>query len=161
MSFYSLWGWITEHMSGGVLLIMGGILASLIQISPIKINPWSWLFGAIRHALGVNDLADSIKDVRRYMDEIDSKIDAMQLDLNERQELEGALSARRRILRFNDELLQDMKHSKEMFNNVLDDITSYTNYCETHKGFKNQKVVLAIENVKRVYQNCMIEHDFL
>lgn len=143
MDLLTLWGWITGHMNGGFFLIMGGVLASLIQVSPININPWSWLLRMIRSGLGISELSESVKKLTAQMDEQD------------------ILNARRRILRFNDELLQDIRHSREMFDNVLDDITAYEHYCNQHKDFKNHKVALAIENVNRVYKECMIEHSFL
>lgn len=143
MDLITLWAWITEHINGGVLLIGGGVLASLIQISPVKLNPWSWLFNLIRRGLGLSELSDVVKNLYARMDK------------------EEALNARRRILRFNDELLQDIKHSREMFDSVLDDVTTYEKYCQSNKDFKNQKATLAIENVNRVYKECMKEHSFL
>lgn len=68
---------------------------------------------------------------------------------------------RTRILRFNDEVIRGMDHTKEHFDDVLDDITEYTKYCDTHKEYKNEKAVQAIANVKRVYQKCEEENSFL
>lgn len=68
---------------------------------------------------------------------------------------------RTRILRFNDEVIRGMEHTEEHFNDVLDDITEYTRYCNEHKDFKNEKAVLAIENVKRVYRWCAENDKFL
>jgi hypothetical protein len=68
---------------------------------------------------------------------------------------------RTRILRFNDELIRGDRHTKEHFYDVLDDITEYTQYCRTHKDFKNEKAVMAIANVKRVYQKCEVDNSFL
>lgn len=68
---------------------------------------------------------------------------------------------RTRILRFNDEVIRGMEHTEEHFNDVLEDITEYTRYCNDHKDFKNEKAVLAIENVKRVYRWCAENDRFL
>lgn len=68
---------------------------------------------------------------------------------------------RTRILRFSDEVIRGMHHTEEHFNDVLDDITEYTRYCDTHKEFKNEKAVLAIENVKQAYRWCAENDDFL
>ncbi len=143
MDLLTLWGWITGHMTGGAFLIMGGALASLIQISPIKLSPWTWLLNMIRRGLGLSELSQAVYNLTARMDK------------------DEALNARRRILRFNDELLQNVKHSREMFDNVLDDITTYENYCDKNKDFKNHKATLAIENVNRVYKECMKDHSFL
>lgn len=72
-----------------------------------------------------------------------------------------AKMCRTRILRFNDELIRGERHTQEHFNDVLDDITDYRNYCADHPEFKNEKAVLAISNVQRVYQDCEINNSFL
>lgn len=71
------------------------------------------------------------------------------------------ISCRYRILRFDDEIRHDEKHSKEHFDQILDDITEYEKYCEKNPDFKNNKAVLAIKNIKRIYQNCANEGTFL
>ena len=40
--------------------------------------------------------------------------------------------------------------------NMLDmllDIDEYERFCETHPGYKNNRAVMAIANIKRVYQD--------
>jgi predicted nucleic acid-binding Zn-ribbon protein len=134
---------------------------SLVEVSPIKINPWSVLIKWIAKLLGISDLKTEIVQVRDRMDELEKKIDNMKISEEEKDQLKEALAARRRILRFNDELLLKIKHSKEMFNDILKDITDYDNYCRTHPEFKNRKAVFAEENVARAYQQCMIDNSFL
>lgn len=95
------------------------------------------------------------------MNELDQKMDSVQKDNEERENLKEALESRRRILGFNDELLQGFQHSQEMFGNVLDDITYYDDYCRNHPEFVNQRAILAESNIKRVYQECMEKRIFL
>lgn len=72
-----------------------------------------------------------------------------------------ATTCRYRILRFNDEILHDQKHSKEHFDQILEDITRYEKFCDEHPEYENNKAVLAIENIKRVYKKCSDESTFL
>ena len=72
-----------------------------------------------------------------------------------------ALTWRYRILRFDDEIRHDEKHTKEHFDQILDDITKYEIYCKEHPKFPNNKVVFAIQNIKDVYQKCVKEGNFL
>lgn len=72
-----------------------------------------------------------------------------------------AATCRYRILRFNDEILHERKHTKEHFDQILDDVTRYEKFCAEHPEYENNKAVLAIENIKRVYQNCSNENTFL
>ena len=75
-----------------------------------------------------------------------------------------AVEARRRILQISDELLHedtDRRHSKEYFDQILDDITLYEKYCEAHKDFKNNKAVASITHIKKIYNERLEKKDFL
>lgn len=137
------------------------MVLSLVEISPIKINPWSVLIKWIAKLLGIVDLKTEMVQVRDRMDELEKKIDQMKISEEGKEQLKEALAARRRILRFNDELLLKIKHSKEMFNDILKDITDYDNYCRTHPDFVNQRAVFAEQNVGKAYKKCMEENEFL
>lgn len=73
-----------------------------------------------------------------------------------------AIQCRTRFLRFNDELLLGIKHTKEHFDQILtSDISFYEKYSEEHPEFPNGVAVAAIENIKGAYTKCMQEHKFL
>ena len=76
-------------------------------------------------------------------------------------ELERVRQARQRILRFNDEILFDKRHSKEHFDEILSDIDIYEDYCRTHEDYENNKAILAIATIREVYKDCLKTHDFL
>ena len=116
---------------GGVLFI----LLTIIQLAPIKVNPWSKIARAIGRAMNVE-----------IMDK-----------LNESE----ATDARYRILRFDDEIRHHVKHTEEHFNQILGDIDEYERYCSAHPNYKNSKAVLAIENTRRTYERCRRENSFL
>lgn len=124
---------LPELISSGSLTLVA--VLSLIQIAPIKVNPWSSIARAIGRQLNV---------------ELSEKIDR-----NE------AINARYRIIRFNDEILHGIKHTEEHFNQIIDDIDMYEEYCLEHKNFKNSKAVFAIENCKAIYAKCKAEDTFL
>lgn len=152
---------LLNQLNLGNLSILLFLVLSLIEISPIQINPWSMLVRWLARLLGISDLKTEIVQVRDRMDELEKKIDNMKISGEEKEQLKEALAARRRILRFNDELLQKVRHSKEMFDDILKDITDYDNYCREHPDFINKKAVLSEQNVARAYQKCMEENDFL
>ena len=132
---------------GGFSLLI--ILLGMIKIPHIEINFWKWLgrgFGRV-----IND-------------EVLTQVAGLKKDLDEfkrESELERVRQARQRILRFNDEILFEKRHSKEHFDEILDDINVYERYCREHKEYENNKAVLAISTIKEVYQECMDTHDFL
>jgi hypothetical protein len=137
------------------------ILLTLVEITPIQINPWSMLARWISKVQGIDSIKTDIEKVSGRIDEVEGKIDDLKISQQDKDELKDALAARHRILRFNDELLSNQKHSKEMFDDILKDITNYDKYCREHPNFKNRKAVLSEENVVRVYQDCLRTHDFL
>ena len=95
--------------------------------------------------------------VRASIDALRTELDKMKTSEDERE----AKNARRRILRFNDELLRKVDHSKEYFDDILSDVDTYEEYCEHHHGFQNGKAVMAIENIRRCYRLCVEEDKFL
>lgn len=95
--------------------------------------------------------------IRAIVDQLKKDIERMKATEEERE----IMNSRRRILRFNDELLNNVDHSKEYFDDVVNDCTIYKNYCAKNPSFRNGKAVLAIENIERVYRICMEEHKFL
>lgn len=130
---------------GGVLLI----LLTLIQIAPVKINPWSWLAKNIGKAINgeVVEKVDNLStDIRNLRDECEER---------------EATACRTRILRFGDEILHDVRHSKEHFDQILIDITAYENYCASHPDFRNNVAVATIRRINQVYAQCIRNNNFL
>ena len=137
---------------GGALLIA----LTLVQIAPIKINPWSVLARAIGKEMN-KDMMEKLEAVQTDVKNLKEKHD----DLRNRMDKDDADECRTRILRFADELRRNVKHSEEFFNQILADISHYKNYCRTHSDYKNDKAVNAIAKIENVYQKCMEENSFL
>lgn len=78
--------------------------------------------------------------------------------LSEKVDRNQAILARTHILRFDDELLNDIKHSKEYFAQQLQDIDVYESYCAEHPEFKNSYASAAIDHVKATYKKLLEEH---
>ena len=103
-------------------------------------------------------MADRSKGgLRQSIEAIRKELDKMKENEDERE----ANNARRRILRYNDELKRKLKHTQEYFNDILSDVDYYERYCETHHDYQNSKATLAIENIRRCYRHCVEEDDFL
>ena len=82
---------------------------------------------------GIKDLADKI------------------LGLETRMDKENADEARRRILAFDDELRRKTEHSEESFNQILQDIKFYRNYCRTYADYENDKASSATAHIRETY----------
>ena len=136
-----------EQVLGAAIAAVTG--ASLLQIAPIRINPWSWLGKRLGRALNGEVLSE--------LSQLKGRMDRM-----ERQgEQDKMATARIRILRFGDECTCGMPHSEEHFNQVLDDINAYECYCNAHPEYKNAKAVLTIARIKEIYADRLARGDFL
>ena len=140
---------LLETISTGDAVLIAVVLLSLIQIAPIKVDPWSWL---IRKAGGV-----LTGDIMRKLDELNKKVDRLEAKEDERD----AVNKRVRILRFEDELQRDHKHTKDSFDQVLSDITGYNQYCDAHPSFRNDQTAQTVAHIKKVYDARLENHDFL
>ena len=138
---------LTEIIAAG-----GGLLAAvmtLLQIAPIKLNPWSWMAKAIGRAINGEVLAK--------LGQVEERLDK-HITMDDRRTADGHRS---RILHFNSELLRDLPHTKEEFIEVLAEIDAYESYCRDHKDYPNNRAVLAIDNIRSTYKDRLKKHDFL
>lgn len=63
-----------------------------------------------------------------------------------------ATQARTHILRFSDELHNNLYHSKDYFTQTIADIDTYEKYCDKHPEFSNGLTVMASEYIKEEYK---------
>ncbi len=133
-------------MGGGGVLV---VLLTLVQIAPVKVNPWSAIAKAVGKAVNA--------DVTKELYEIKKKLND-HVTMDDRRTADGH---RTRILHFNNELLRSIDHTEEEFNEVLAEIDAYEEYCEEHPEYPNNRAVLAIENIRSNYKERLQKHDFL
>ena len=144
----SLIDMLTQHTLGSGIVIFV-IVLTIIQIAPIKIDPWKAIARAIGNAIN----HDIKKDIKEVKDEV--------LSIKTENDERHAIACRIRILIFNDELLRNIDHTKDYFDQILTDIDGYEMYCEDHPEFKNNMTLFAIKNIKDCYANCLSNHKFL
>lgn len=124
---------------GGISLV---VLMTLVQITPIKLNPWSWLAKTIGKAINAD---------------ITEKLEA-HITMDDRRTADGH---RARILHFNNTLLRDIPHTKEEFVEVMAEIDAYEAYCREHPEYPNNRARIAIETITETYKDCLKNHKFL
>ena len=73
----------------------------------------------------------------------------------------NADSARRRILAFDDELRRGLDHSEESYNQILQDIKFYRDFCRMHDDYENDKATSAIAHIRETYQRVKNENKFI
>lgn len=140
LSVADLVGWIAAGIAA---------LSIFIEISPIKINPWSWIAKKIGRAINA-EVIEEVNDLKTGMENMKSTFDEY-----------AAKDARSKILRFGDELLHEIRHSKDAFDDILIVITEYEAYCDAHPEFKNRITERTTKDIIETYDKCRTEHTFL
>lgn len=150
---------MTVLTTNDVIFILGVIscvFMTIVQKASKRFKPWTWLAEQFGKAAN-KEMLDKLNDLEVKVDKLEKRNN----EQDAKQEEEKAKAARRRILRCSDEIRLKQRHSEEYFNDVLDDITFYRHYCDTHPTFKNEKAVMAIHLVERTYNKCIEDNDFL
>lgn len=131
------------------IALLVALLSTCLEVSKIKINPWSWLAKTIGRAIN-GEVLEKVNETKAQLDEHIRIDDERNADLH-----------RARILQFNTDLLHNINHTEEDFNEILYNIDYYERYCKEHEEYKNNRAVHAIRNIKRLYDECMKNHSFL
>ena len=145
---------IQEILLGGSGLLI--VLLSLVEIAPIKLNPWSRLAKWLGRAINA-DVIKEIEAVKATQIETRERLET-HIRMNDNREADNC---RARILRFNNELIREIPHTKEEFVEILKVIDEYKKYCREHTDYANERAVHAIANIGRVYDERLKKHDFL
>ena len=117
------------------------ILLTLIQIAPRKVNPWGWIGKKIGRLLN-GEVLDRVEKLEKNLQE------------------QSVLNCRIRILRFGDELMRNIKHSRDHFEQTLRDIDNYEKYCRDHPDYVNNVTEATISQIKSCYQERRMKNDF-
>ena len=131
--------------SGGGLFV----LLTLVQIAPVKVNPWSAIARWVGKAIN-GEVLGKLGHLEKRLDE--------HIDTDDKRDADGH---RVKILQFNNELLRSIDHTKEEFIEILAEIDAYERFCKDHSDYPNNRAVMAIENIRENYKERLQKHDFL
>ena len=132
--------------SFGVFLFV--LLLTIIQIAPIKINPWDKIlvwFGNHMNA-----------DIVRRVDVIEEKLDEHIRDSSE----ERIRKIRADILDFGNACMNGRPHTKEEFEFVISECDAYEKHIEKMQ-IRNGVATATIKEVRRLYEKHLRENTFL
>ena len=133
-------------------ILVGGwgtvFLFSILQISNIPVNPWSWILKRIGNLLNA--------DINAKVDAIGQKLDK-HIEESEKKDISDM---RRDILEFANQCMRKRRHSQEQFKFVLKECDAYEEYVEKHH-IRNGEIKAAIEEIRRIYTRCLQQNDFL
>lgn len=140
-------------LGGGAGLVA---ILSLVEIAPVKINPWRAVARAIGRAIN-GEVLESVEDVKRAQRDTRKALDEHIQSDDER----NADTLRMRVLHFNNELLRGDRHTREDFIEILAVIDAYEQYCKNHPNYRNNRASHAVANIGRVYDDRLKLRDFL
>lgn len=126
-------------------VIFGAI--TLIEIAPIKINPWKSLLKWIGKAIN-GDLQTQISDIKTEVS-----------DLKKDYELKNADDMRWEILNFTNTCRRGVDHSKDEWRHVMNQLAKYEDYTE-RKKITNGVIEEDSKYLRELYHKRNISNDF-
>ncbi|MEG1593223.1 MAG: hypothetical protein RR350_02350 [Oscillibacter sp.] len=138
---------IGEMLGGGATIAV--LLSVFVEISPVKFNPISTFLKWMGKKMN--------GEVIEKVDQLEKEVTDLQASSAE----QATVSCRARILRFGDEILHGVRHSKDHFDQTLRDVDTYESYCTDHPDFKNNITGITTEKIKDTYKKRLDQNDFL
>lgn len=137
----------TNELIRAICLIVPSLL-TVIQIAPIKINPWSALLQWFGNEIN--------KDIKADLKAIHQEIDTMRHESDENE----ARRLRANILDFANSCRNDRKHTKDEFENISRDYDDYMTIIK-RRNLKNGFVEAEYDYILEVFHHCQMTNNFL
>ena len=136
----------------GVLIT--GVL-TLIQIAPIKIDPWTWLLSWIGSKLNAED-RKAIQELSKEVAEVKMEVTDMKHEI----EYDKATEKRWHILDFVNSCRNKRRHTREEWNHVISELKEYEEWTE-QKNIPNGVIEEDGKYLRQLFQECNRNNDFL
>lgn len=131
--------WLVDFITQPGVILVGAI--TLIEVTPIKINPWKWLFSLIGNLL-YGDMRKDIKELKRDFEET------------------KAQDKRWHILNFANNCRTGKLHSREEWNHVISELAEYEAYTEK-KNITNGVIEENAKYLRELYHERIKKNDFI
>lgn len=112
------------------------VIFSLIEIAPVKVNPWKWIKAFIA---------------------LPSRLDKLEKEVN----ADRAYRWRSMILTRADFIRRGELLSEERWNDTVETIDHYERFCKDNPDIKNGKASIAIEYLREQYKVAFKENNYL
>lgn len=140
------WDWLRQNAPTAALVVL--FLSFIIQITPIKINPWTTLLKAISNAL--------TSPISQKLDGLTGKIDTLDRNVTENEKDR----IRWEILDFANSCRNDRKHTRDEFQHIITLDDKYKELLEkTHD--KNGVFEIEMNYIRDLYAKRLEKNDFL
>ena len=132
-----------------------GALSTFIEVSKIKINPWSSLFKWIGSKM-MEDVRAEIKALDKKQEEMAKKQD----ELSKQRAVDAMDAVKAEIFRFYNECQKGERHSEGEFNHIIQQNEKYEKLVEEN-GESNGVYEMEYDYIMEIYRKCRQEKDFL
>jgi len=133
MSLLDLWNQIPFGYREFGLVIAA---MSLVEVIPVKINPWQW--------------------VKSFV-ELPSRLEKLEREFND----DRAFRWRSQIINRSDRIQDGKKLRKEVWEDTIVTIGNYEKYCAAHPEFRNELATMTIAFMRRKYFDAKENNDFI
>lgn len=128
------------------VIIFGAI--TLIEIAPIKINPWKTLFNWIGKMIN-SDIQTEIKEMKDDLTELKKDFESKKAE-----------DMRWEILNFANSCRRGVEHGKDSWRHAMSQLAAYESYTE-RKGITNGVIEEDAHYLRELYQERNRKNDFL
>lgn len=131
--------YIKDFLTSPSVIILGAI--TLIEVTPIKINPWKYLFSWVGNLIN-GDMRRDLAELKRDFEET------------------KAQDKRWHILNFARSCRQGERHTKEEWNHAISELKEYESYTE-EKQIINGVIEENAKYLRELYHERLKKNDFL
>ena len=139
---------------GWIVVALGG-LGTFVEVSKIKINPWSSLFKWIGKKMN-EEVMEEIKCLKKSDEEICKK----QAEIERQQAIDTADTIKAEVFSFYNECKRGLKHSEAEFNHIAQQNKKYMAIIEVTKE-PNVVYEAEYEYIMEIFKEAMTKNDFL
>lgn len=138
------------------ITIIGAL--TLVQIAPIKINPWSWLAKLLQKANGVEALQKEVARMDGRINSLDLKLDERIKEVKRDNARTRSKVIRKEIIDFAEELRRGKLYSVSEFEEIARIVDEYRGLIKEH-GFKNAYCVAQMSFIEAEMQKRGVQHE--
>jgi len=128
------------------------LVLSCIKLPKYELNIWQIFIKNVNKETNekLDNLYNQFNDLKNCFDR------HLQEDIEDEMD-----QKRRNIINFSSEISRCVNHTEEQFNQIIEDIDEYEDFCDTHTNYHNTKAVASIKNIRKTYESKLENGDFL
>ena len=136
----------------GFIIALVMLILSCMKLPKYELNIWQLFIKNVN------------KETNQKLDSLDTRVTKIQASFDQhiKEDVEDEMDRKRRtIINFSSEITRHIEHTEEQFNQIIEDIDKYEQFCDSHPDYHNTKAVASIKNIKHTYEIRLQKNDFL